>query len=118
MLSGSYFGVKGFSHFLPPLRPVTPAKRRIALIMRDRAGDRHALIPEIVANRPAKPRIGERVRRIGHDRPIAPRKLVLPLRASLDAPQATRKREVDRLIMSRTSKCRKGRSSIAPQLRP
>ena len=54
MLSGSYFGVKGFSHFLGPLRAVAAAEGRIALIMRDRALDRFSLVSEIVGDRSAK----------------------------------------------------------------
>ena len=54
MLSDSYFGVKGFSHFFGPLRAVAAAEGRIALIMRDRALDRGPLVSEIVGDRSAK----------------------------------------------------------------
>src|ERR1700721_2447702 len=100
MLSESYFGVKGFSHFFAPLRAVTATEGRIAFIMRDRALNSSPLVSEIVGDRSGKPRIGELVRRIGESRPIAARELVLALGASLAAAQSARKREVDRLIVA------------------
>src|ERR1700722_6772393 len=101
MLSGSYFGVKGFSlAFVPLLAAIDAAEGRVFLIMGDRALDRFSLVSEIVGDRPGKPRVGEFVRRISEGRSIAAGELVLALGASLDAPQSARQREVDRLIVA------------------
>ena len=101
MLSGSYFGVKGFSlAFVPLLAAIAAAEGRVFLIMGDRALDRLPLVSEIVGDRSGKPRVGEFMRRIGEGRAVAARELVLPLGASLDAAQSARQREVDRLIVA------------------
>src|SRR3984957_8292390 len=101
MLSGSYLGFKRFSlTFGCLLAAIAAAEGRIALIMRDRALDRFPLVSQIVGDRSRQSRIGEFVRRIGEGRPVAPRELVLPLRARLDAAQSSRESEVDRLIVA------------------
>src|ERR1700722_4080454 len=101
MLSGSYFGVKGFSlAFVPLLAALAAAEGRVFLIMGDRALDRDTLVSEIVGDRSSKPCVCEFVRRVGQGRAVAARELVLALSASLDAAQSAREREVDRLIVA------------------
>src|SRR5260370_37647176 len=101
MLSGSYFGFKRFSlTFVPWLAAIAAAEGRVFLIVGDRALDRFALVSKIVGDRPGKSGVGEFVRRIGKGRPVATGQLVLSLRASLDAAQSARQREVDRLIIA------------------
>src|ERR1700690_360056 len=101
MLSGSYFGFKRFSlAFVPWLAAIATAEGRVFLIMGDRALDRLALVSEIVGDRLGEPRVGELVRRIGEGRPVAASELMLALRASLNAAQSAREREVDRLIIA------------------
>ncbi len=66
------------------------------------AGRRHigALALEIVVDRAAQRRIGDVVRRIGGDRQIAARELVLALGAGLDAGELVRDGEFDRLVVA------------------
>ena len=55
---------------------------------------------EIARDGPAQARVGDPVRRVGRDRHVAARELVLALGAGLDARQAVRDRVVDRLIVA------------------
>ena len=59
-----------------------------------------ALALEIVGDRAAQARIGDVVRRIGGDRQVAARELVLALGAGLDAGELVRDRELDRLVVA------------------
>ena len=66
------------------------------------AGGLHigALAHQIVGDRPAQPRIGDVMRRIGGHRQVAAGELVLALRAGLDALELVLDREVDGLIVA------------------
>ena len=83
-----------------PNRILIFAERRVGGKLFAGGRDIHALALEIIGDRAAQPGIGDVMGRIGRDRHIAARELVLALRAGLDALEAVRDRIVDGLVIA------------------
>jgi len=75
---------------------------------------RRALALQIFGDRRRQARVGQFMRRMRRHRAVAAQQFVLALRAGLDALQAMREREVDRLVITKLE-MQEWPSSTAPQ---